>query len=1071
MSRNLIKKKKSTSKYRKFKVSPLIPAIAALEAVLLIAISTFAWFTVSQEKEANTGVISVDADSGLDIDFKNGNYDDEINIWDYVEDDFRFEPVTSLDGRNIYIPTSGTFDKVDTNNITFRDATINDINTKYLNVDFMLTNTASTKMDVFLSNKSVFKVWDGANERNSRALRLAFYKNDGNHGKVSSSILSNTQQENIALAQLTNKQTVYFQKPDNWSTVYAYMWKNSGDYAVSWPGSIMTHVAGKVYSYTFSNTAEYNKIVFSNGTKDGSVAYNGSNESTCTQTRDLTISNGKLYKVTEALNSTGTAYTTKTVYFVKPSGWSGVRAHAFKTTGQSTSFTNWPGDECTYVGADIYSYTFPASYNSNNMGGIVFNNLANENQKTSDIYETMTINLDGSNKTLSSLDGKLFYISNNGNSGTCAARTYSDSNLGTVYFYNSQGFSNPYAKVTSVNGHVAHVPMTNLSAGVYYTTIPTNYYTQIAFEDGANQTVSSKYTRTVTATKGYMYRPQNSSTTGWTLNSYSYSGYAEDGNYAVISPGVSAGFQRSYTPVVGITNSTGSASQLVPAFASSLDAYLKASKNPMFTLEPGESIDLSMIVWLEGTDADCTAPLYAGKGIQLDLYFSTTNTHYAGIDDVSNYTFRFYDKTREVWTSDRLTNSAGVSVSPVMQLYDATDKRGYLMHAASVTNVYSELYGRYMDKIDLWECDVPSVDTSGNAITEHDLYFRRVDPYNEDEVWNYWHPATLKDYFNDAKSTLNGNTYVNFTAFADGAPASSTQDSTGISLNTTVLSAASTASTPARSCGGLWGTYETKLLSVIDGTNGRWLSGDNARLTLRYTYKYPSGKTMQIEYISSGYTTKPYGISYFVVPTTLLNNTNRCSEYTVHRFWGFNPDYAMNIYERNSNMSFNTSCSPSITTSLKGYYLWLSQTPSSTSVNKHWFGTDLTYINLSYKDSDSNQNIMNGAIFRAHVWNNSGGVEDINLYQNHEHFQLSNFNGYIIVAPSGYTGMQLQRSENTSWSSFTLKDESFNLDISSYRNFVATKWQNDNKHFVVESNNLHTTYGWPVIPSYWYKWD
>ena len=219
MSRNSSKKKKSTSKYRKFKISPLIPVIAIIEVIVLVAISTYAWFTVSQEKEANTGIITVDADSGLDIDFKNATYNDHINLWDYVPEDFEFTPVTSLDGRNVFVPTSGTFGNTETNNIKFREATINDINTKFIDVDFMLTNTnEDTQVSVYLNNRSHFRVYDNAQQTsgeeidNSRALRLAFYTNDAKHGNVSSQILENTKNEDAILDKLENRRTVYFEK-------------------------------------------------------------------------------------------------------------------------------------------------------------------------------------------------------------------------------------------------------------------------------------------------------------------------------------------------------------------------------------------------------------------------------------------------------------------------------------------------------------------------------------------------------------------------------------------------------------------------------------------------------------------------------------------------------------------------------------------------------------------------------------------------------------------------------------------------------------------------------------------
>ena len=570
MSRNSSKKKKSTSKYRQFKISPLIPVIAIIEVIVLIAISTYAWFIVSQEKEANTGVITVDADSGLDIEFKNANYDNSINLWDNVPDDFEFSPVTSLDGRNVFVPTSGTFGSTDTNDIVFRDATVNDINTKYINVDFMLTNQTENDVNVYLNDNSEFSVYSGGVKQaqsKSRALRMAFYTNDGDHGAVSSSILSNTNQENAALDKMDNTVTVYFNNPNSnkWAgcTPYAYVWKTSGGVnyeAVSWPGSKMTHVAGNVYSYTFSNTTGYTGIIFNNGDKDNTEPLNnaGTNTSTYKQTRDLSLdyadgttgSNGKIYEATATLNNTGTAYTTKTVYFRKPNDWAGVRAHAFRTAGEnnSPSFTSYPGDLCKDCGADIYSYTFPTTYGGNNMNGLVFNNSADSSMKTNDINVT-------------SGNGKLYYFDGVG-SGTVSSYDYSERK---VYFYNSVGWEKPYAKLKSTTGHITRVAMTNLSSGVYYATVP-SVYIYIDFEerkdlaDGADQNDRYKKTRTsvnYSVSDGYIYRPGTNYSDGYALDSYSYTDYVgeagDTSTYAVVSPGISAGFQRAYTPVVSGT--------------------------------------------------------------------------------------------------------------------------------------------------------------------------------------------------------------------------------------------------------------------------------------------------------------------------------------------------------------------------------------------------------------------------------------------------------------------------------------------------------------------------------------
>lgn len=1061
MSRKILKKQ-STSKYRKFKVSPLIPVIAVIEVIVLIAISTYAWFIVSQEKEASTGVITVNADSGLDIDFKNANYNDEINIWDYVDDEFSFEPVTSLDGRNVFVPTSGTFEKTNTNEMFFRDATINDINDKYLNVDFMLTNTTESAMEVYLGSESKFKVWNSGVDSNSRALRLAFYTNDGEHGKVDSSILANTNNENAILEASEDICTVYFDNHDSdWSKVYAYLFRRVGttDYAVvTWPGSTMSKIAGSVYSYSFSNplidtdsdgipdTPQYTNIVFSNGET-------GNDNQTADMTLPSSNSTAKIYK--KGGSTSGSDYNTKTIYILKPSGWTTVYANVYKN---GTSLTGFPGDKMTDCGAGIFSYTFPSDYTH-----VKLSNGTNSNESS----EITIVSTSDSNYP------PLYYFNSASiNGSTPTTVKYSEK---TIYFYNSQNFSKPYAKIStasgvgSSSGLTTEIAMTNLSAGVYYATVPA-IYSSVVFEDGAGATQGTKYTKSSTIYDGYIYKPVTKTGTGWTVNNYSYEGYVgTEGQepYAVISPGVSAGFQRAYTPVVDIASTTGAATQLIPAFASSIDNYIKGSGNALFTIPAGGMKDLSMIIWLEGTDADCTNDNYAStslskKEIELYLEFATTNV-YRDSDNVPRYTYRFYDKTREVWTSDRLTNAAGISIAPVMQLYDATDKRGYLMHAASTTNVGG------VKKIDLWECEAPATLYTSN----HDLFFRRVDPYNEDEVWNYWHPGAP---VSDAASVVGGKQFISFTAFADGAPASSTDDAVGVNGNNSVLTAATTAQTPAKSCGGLWGTYETTLLTLVDGTNGFWLKNSDtdstsSALTLQYTYTYPlSGQQHTIEYKASGpYYSQMY---YFVVPKalkdgiTVNSQTKGASElaasYKVHRFWHFNGSYAMNIYSRNEEMSFNNTCDVTISTALTGYYLWLSNTYGSNSVDQSWFGEALNYVNISYKTEGNNTDMFGGTGYRykAAFYNSGGTATEVCLFTNNGSFSLDKFNGYVVVAPIGLAKIQLRRCNSTF---SVVYNYSSDWDVSN-RNIVVYKYNGNSLDG--DSNNNNTTYGWPTVPSY-----
>ena len=244
--------KKSTTKYRKFDTSKLIPVIAVFEVVILIAVTTFAWFFLNANKSLSSGVITVNADSGLEIDFKDADKSTYIDIFDYIKDDnFYFEPATSVDGRNIFFPTSGTFDKTNTESMIFRDGTVNDINSKYIDIDFELTNTNDTAVEVYLSHNSFFRIKDQSNKVvNGKALRMALYNNDGNSGNVASNLISNIN-KNAATEPVAETQpatddkgqlvtyyddfTVYFNNTLNWSDVKAYIWKDGVSSPILFP--------------------------------------------------------------------------------------------------------------------------------------------------------------------------------------------------------------------------------------------------------------------------------------------------------------------------------------------------------------------------------------------------------------------------------------------------------------------------------------------------------------------------------------------------------------------------------------------------------------------------------------------------------------------------------------------------------------------------------------------------------------------------------------------------------------------------------------------------------------------
>lgn len=698
-----LKKSSRSQKVKKFKISPLITIIAVIEVLVLIGAVSYAWYTLANNDTVNSGMISVAPDSGLRIDFAHADESDHINIWNYLND-FEFEAATSVDGRNIYFPTTGTFNQTSTNDMQFREGTVNDVNTKYISIDFTLTNTDDVAKKVFLNNASTFNVTD--NSTTGRALRIAFYQNDNKSGVVTSSILSGTG---------GSSQIVYFNDNLGWAASgnlpRAYIWNDSAEgkpKLAAWPGTNLTQISGDQYYIIFNNDNSYDKILFNDGTGTASTASDK-------QTEDLTLQNGYIYTPT--------------------------------VVGSSSKY------ECDSL---------------------------------------------------------------------------------------------PYSSLVSSTG------------------------------------------------------------------------------YAVIAPGVSTGFQRPYAPVESIDTSTGDPTTIVPAFASSIDDYFSTDTATLFELAPHETQSLSMIIWLEGTDEDCTESLYAGKNINLNLVFSLSS------DTATKHTYRFLDATKENWIkNDKPKN--GVDIPTVIQLYDRDLKRGFKMalEDGSTTN---------------WTASVPT------DVSAHHIEFRRVNPMDENEVWNYWDAGEMPTAYTDTVGVSGASVTYEFTAFADGSPVQYYENSDK-SFTTAIAY-------DQRSCGGLWGNYlgSTSYLTVYDATDGHFIqntdvSGTNGILTLKYTL---AGQT--IEYKGSGPSNNCY---IFVVPDQIINYTDSSRpSLTFRRYYNFDADYAINSTEYNPKITYHREFSAG---QACGQYYSIGQNDYGTyeSHMDNYWGSDLLIIQAessvsSYFNSDNN---------------------------------------------------------------------------------------------------------------------
>ena len=1065
MSKN-VKKKKSTIKKFKLDTSKMIPVIAIVEALVLVAISTFAWFYVSSNKKLSSGIITVQADSGLEIDFNDADKSSYIDIFNYVDKEkFYFEPATSVDGRNIFFPTSGTFGADQTEDIKFREGTVNDINSKYVNIDFELTNNSDQEMEVFLSNNSKFVITDDSdNQVNGKALRLALYNNDGNSGKVDSSFTNKFKTAESASSSASTDAdtfTVYFFRntQSNWGTqIHAYLYDsadpdtayeidgksgikfaNSG-YEQAWPGAVCSNVSGNLYSYTFSNPLktvgvgeEAKQVTYTHPTmrRYDTIMFNDGG--TVNKTAKLTITNGNYYHSGMSDGNTGYTNDLRTIYFLKPRDWKGVPKCAVQYSGTSKWYAEAStGCNMSLVSAGVYSYTFPVgediSGTYRNYNKVKFIASGDTNQKSL-LTDLEAYDPTGDKKPL-------YYFPDTDVSGVSSGTIYtvsdySDSNL---YFYNTKKWAQPYANINALADsmnesestmnnrykYTSSIPMIDLTGGLFYIEVPSVYMhdlmehkqdtvgnttiedsgladnCEVFFSDKkidynsdtGDVSISSITERTVTVNSlsNNIYKPGDVTTSIDSKTTYSLEepkNYAEElsisaNPYAVISPGVSTGFQRNSNPVKTINNSTGVPTEIVPTFASSFDDYIMGSGHEVFKVPSKKTVNMSMIIWLEGTDTHCTAANYAGKNINLYLEFSTLKQMDATDE---TYTYRFIDSTQEIWTSDTVTNAAGIEVNPVMQMYDATENRGYLMSPKS----YASYDGK--NKVRVWECLAPQTLLNSG----HDFEFRRVNPYNEDEVWNYWDAGNITTYKADSFDVKTR--VVSFTAFADGAP--------DVSYKAQFHNECSDSNIPEKSCGGVWGNVETQMLHVYDGRKDRNIEdkmhGDNDQelgyLFCHYEYEYPtSHEKVNLEY--QGSTHYKYFYS-FVVPSSIYTQ-NPKPQMTFPNYVKLK-DYAINAeQQKGGKVSLRTVYRAG---QLAGQFFELTTYHCNGDYESSYWGSDVIYVQAKNTLSRS---FTNDFAFYQLYFHGTEGTSNFYsyMYENDSFKSSDSNNSFVAVVPS-----------------------------------------------------------------------
>ena len=356
-------------------------------------------------------------------------------------------------------------------------------------------------------------------------------------------------------------------------------------------------------------------------------------------------------------------------------------------------------------------------------------------------------------------------------------------------------------------------------------------------------------------------------------------------------------------------------------------------------------------------------------------------------------------------------------------------------------------------KVSCWTVSAPqSIARNG-----HDIIFRRVNPYNEDEVWNYWHAgpvagngsqivtdSSLEVYSIALSTTSTTNDTISFTAFADGSPLPTMSGLSGDDV--------AAYKAPAQSCGGLWGNHNVRTLTVYDGLPGQPLkngSGDlSSVLTIRYNYQYKVGnnnaRLAQIEYKSSG--PEYNSFYYFIVPDVAYaaaksGNDNKCA---FKLYTGYNSGYAINSAEKNSAITFVDYYGED--SYISGDYFELNQKTDGTDYS--YWGSDLLYVqtnadtkNIVYTSgsaNDSNAKLLQVFFTANSDFSNRSSANNrfVYLYYN-GNFSSSDGTGFACVVPNDKEYARF-RIENCNYNGTTRYNVTDSIPISSASNVAFT---------------------------------
>lgn len=155
-------------KYRSKKIRIILSVMALVEVLVLAAGITFSWMEGGKKGNINGNEIVISTGSNLTM------MQDGKNVSLITIPTCTLEETSSSDGRNYFFPMADNSSS-NTAEMSFREGTPSDENTKYVSLDFELI-AGNTATDVFLGAGTIIQ---SSNEAVMSALRMSFSLNDG----------------------------------------------------------------------------------------------------------------------------------------------------------------------------------------------------------------------------------------------------------------------------------------------------------------------------------------------------------------------------------------------------------------------------------------------------------------------------------------------------------------------------------------------------------------------------------------------------------------------------------------------------------------------------------------------------------------------------------------------------------------------------------------------------------------------------------------------------------------------------------------------------------------------------